>query len=47
MITIESPINEINAINKNSLMEQLGIEYLELAEGYVKARMPVDHRTIF
>ncbi|MBM3435455.1 MAG: PaaI family thioesterase [Bacteroidetes bacterium] len=45
MITIESPINEINAINRNSLMEQLGIEYLELGEGYVKARMPVDHRT--
>jgi len=45
MITIESPISEINAINKNSLMEQLGIEYLELAEGYVKARMPVDYRT--
>jgi 1,4-dihydroxy-2-naphthoyl-CoA hydrolase len=45
MITIESPLNEINAINKNSLMEQLGIEYLELKKGYVKGRMPVDHRT--
>ncbi len=26
-------------------MEQLGIEYQELKAGYVKARMPVDHRT--
>jgi len=26
-------------------MEQLGIEYLEVKEGYVKASMPVDHRT--
>ncbi|MCD4674646.1 MAG: PaaI family thioesterase [Desulfobacula sp.] len=27
-------------------MEQLGIEYLETREGFVKARMPVDHRTL-
>lgn len=27
-------------------MEQLGIEYLELKNGYVKGRMPVDKRTI-
>ncbi|MCB0823428.1 MAG: hotdog fold thioesterase [Bacteroidales bacterium] len=26
-------------------MEQLGIEYLEIKDGYVKAQMPVDHRT--
>ncbi|MCD4729059.1 MAG: hotdog fold thioesterase [Bacteroidales bacterium] len=27
------------------MMEQLGMEYLELKEGYVKAKMPVDKRT--
>jgi 1,4-dihydroxy-2-naphthoyl-CoA hydrolase len=45
MITIHSKPDELNAINKGSLMEQLGIEYLELKEGYVKGRMPVDNRT--
>jgi 1,4-dihydroxy-2-naphthoyl-CoA hydrolase len=45
MITIHSKPDELNTINKGSLMEQLGIEYLELKEGYVKGRMPVDNRT--
>lgn len=45
MLTIESTIEELNSINKGSLMEQLGIEYLELKEGYVKGKMPVDSRT--
>ena len=27
-------------------MEQLGMEYLAIEEGYVKAKMPVDKRTI-
>ena len=35
----------INATNKGTMMETLGIEYLEAGLGYVKARMPVDHRT--
>ena len=45
MISIHSKLEELNAINKGSLMEQLGIEYLELKDGYVKGRMPVDDRT--
>ncbi len=45
MITLHSNLRELNSINKGSLMEQLGIEYLELKEGFVKGRMPVDHRT--
>ncbi len=32
-------------MNKDTLMDQLGIEYLEVKEGYVKAKMPVDKRT--
>jgi acyl-coenzyme A thioesterase PaaI-like protein len=32
-------------MNKNTLMEQLGIEYLEVKDGYVKAKVPVDKRT--
>ena len=35
----------LNAMNRGTLMEQLGIEYLEASEGYMKASMPVDERT--
>lgn len=45
MITIHSKPEELNAINKNALMEQLGIEYTELKEGFVSGKMPVDRRT--
>ena len=34
-----------NAMNKGTLMEQIGIEYIEVEEGYIHARMPVDERT--
>ena len=30
---------------KNTLVEHLGIEYLEIGDDFVKARMPVDNRT--
>jgi len=39
-------IDEINAMNKNTLMESLGIEYLSAEDGKVKAKMPVDSRTL-
>jgi 1,4-dihydroxy-2-naphthoyl-CoA hydrolase len=45
MISINTPLEQLNAMNKNTLMEQLGIEYLEVKDGYVKAKMPVDKRT--
>lgn len=45
MISLKSTLNELNALNKGTLMEQLGIEYLEIADGFVKAKMPVDERT--
>ncbi len=45
MISLSSTLEELNALNTGTLMEQLGIEYLELKEGYVKAKMPVDKRT--
>lgn len=41
----EIDIAALNLLNKDTMMEQLGIEYLEAAEGYVKAKMPVDKRT--
>jgi 1,4-dihydroxy-2-naphthoyl-CoA hydrolase len=46
MIDLNSSLKKLNALNKNTLMQQLGIEYLEVKEGYVKAKMPVDKRTL-
>ena len=31
---------------KNTLVEHLGIEFIERGDDYLKARMPVDHRTV-
>lgn len=45
-IDINTPIELLNTLNDNSLMESLGIEYLEVGEGYVLGQMPVDKRTI-
>lgn len=35
----------INNFNNNTLVSHLGIEITEFGPDYVKARMPVDHRT--
>jgi 1,4-dihydroxy-2-naphthoyl-CoA hydrolase len=36
----------LNAVNKMTMAEHLGIEFLEIGDDYIKARMPVDHRTV-
>lgn len=38
-------IEEINSLNKNTLMEVLGIECIEIGEDYIISTMPVDERT--
>ena len=38
-------LEEVNAFNTNTLMEQLGIKCVEIGDNYVVATMPVDHRT--
>lgn len=45
MITVETPIEVLNEQSRGTLMEALGIAYLEVKKGYVKAKMPVDNRT--
>lgn len=37
---------QLNETSRNNLAEYLGIEFVELGDDYLKARMPVDHRTI-
>ncbi|MDZ7742387.1 MAG: PaaI family thioesterase [Bacteroidota bacterium] len=46
MISSQSSLEEINSMNAGTLMEALGIEYTEVGEGYVCAKMPVDRRTL-
>lgn len=38
-------LDKVQKMCKNTLMEHLNIEFTELAEGRVVARMPVDNRT--
>ncbi len=38
-------IADLNATNKDTLMESLGIEYTEVGTDYLCAKMPVDTRT--
>lgn len=38
-------LQQANQFNKNTLMEQLGIEYTDIGDDFIKATMPVDHRT--
>lgn len=45
MIGINTSVEELNSLNKKTLIKQLGIEFLENREGYLKASMPVDERT--
>ncbi len=43
---IQTTIEAINARCQGTLCEQTGIEFVEIGDDYLKARMPVDHRTI-
>ena len=38
-------LEEVNALNRNTLMETLGIQCVELGKNYLKFSMPVDERT--
>jgi 1,4-dihydroxy-2-naphthoyl-CoA hydrolase len=38
-------VEQIRERSKNTLIEHLGIEILEIGDDYLKAKMPVDHRT--
>jgi 1,4-dihydroxy-2-naphthoyl-CoA hydrolase len=37
-------IEQINAMNRNTVMEVLGIEYTALGDGFIHGKMPVDAR---
>jgi 1,4-dihydroxy-2-naphthoyl-CoA hydrolase len=39
-------LEALNASNANTMMENLGIEYVEVGDDYIVAKMPVDGRTV-
>jgi 1,4-dihydroxy-2-naphthoyl-CoA hydrolase len=41
----ELSIDEIKPIGKDTMAEYLGIEWIELGDNFLKAKMPVDNRT--
>src|SRR6187401_35379 len=38
-------LNDLNALSKNTLAENIGIEFTAIGDDFLEARMPVDHRT--
>lgn len=47
MIWFHKPVqvHDIQPLGKNTIAEQIGIEFTEIGPDYLKGRMPVDHRT--
>lgn len=41
----ELTIEQIQSIGKDDMLQHIGIEFTELGEDYIKAKMPVDNRT--
>jgi uncharacterized protein (TIGR00369 family) len=42
----ESSLEKLNERSQNTMSDWLGIEFYEIGENFLKARMPVDHRTV-
>jgi 1,4-dihydroxy-2-naphthoyl-CoA hydrolase len=41
----EVTLGRLNALSKNTMAEQIGIEFTKIGVDFIEARMPVDHRT--
>ncbi len=39
-------VGHLNEIGKNTMVEHIGIEFTEIGDDYIAAKMPVDHRTV-
>ncbi len=42
----EYSVEKLNALSRKTMVHHLGIEFTEIGDDYLKARMPVDERTI-
>lgn len=45
-MTNPPPLKQITSMGQNTMVSHLGIEFLEIGDDYVVAKMPVDSRTI-
>jgi len=41
----EVTVDDIKDLGKGTMGEHIGIEWVEVGDDFVKAKMPVDHRT--
>ncbi|HYV94764.1 MAG TPA: hotdog fold thioesterase [Chitinophagales bacterium] len=39
-------LEKLHEAHKNTMQEYIGIEFLEIGDDFLRARMPVDHRTV-
>lgn len=44
MINPKITVADLNKMNANTMMEHLGLEFTEVGEDFISAKMPVDHR---
>lgn len=44
MINPKITVADLNKMNKNTMMEHLGLEFTEVGKDFITAKMPVDHR---
>ena len=44
--SIQATLENLNELSRNTMVAHIGIEFLEVGDDYIKARMPVDHRTV-
>ncbi len=44
--SVPATLENLNSFSRNTMVEHIGIEFLEIGDDYIKARMPVDHRTV-
>jgi len=42
----EVNLEQLNATNKNTLVDHLGIQFTKIGEDFLEGTMPVDHRTV-
>jgi 1,4-dihydroxy-2-naphthoyl-CoA hydrolase len=45
MFNTSISLETLNSWGKGNMVEHVGIEFIELTADYIKAKMPVDHRT--
>jgi len=46
MLDLAYPLDELQSRCKNSMVENLGIEFTSVGPDFLEGRMPVDHRTL-